>query len=219
MDEEDVGEGALASILGVGCGDVQLYRTALSHGSLAGVNYERLEFLGDRVVALAVAAWLAEAFPGENEGQHAKRWNVLVSGKMLAEMADDSGLSALICHAAPELTMSMKADVFEAVMGAVFWDHDFETAASFIRGVVAAKMPPDSPVPEDAKSALQEWTMARGLELPAYALVGDVEAAPPFTCEVSVEGYPAVSGYGPTKKDAQREAAGRWLSLHREGAP
>ncbi len=197
----------------------ELLLEAMTHASTAAagrrVSYERLEFLGDRVVGLAVAALLLECFPGESEGALAKRFAALVSRDTLAEVAAELELAEAIVMAPSEEAgggrenAATLADVCEAVVGAVFLDAGYETAAELVGRLWRSRVLENRRPPRDPKTALQEWAQARGLPLPNYREVHreGPPHAPDFTIEVQVGGFPPERGQGKAKRQAERKAA------------
>lgn len=199
----------------------ELLREALTHRSAARGKWsnERLEFLGDRVLGLLVAEWLAERFPNEREGALGRRLAALVSQPILARIAETEGLASVLDVAPSEAKAGVKrratvlADAMEAVIGALFLDGGLAAARDFVRRayqpVVAAQAAP----PKDAKTALQEWAQARGLDLPRYEVVGrrGPPHAPAFSITVTLAGQTG-SGSAGTKREAERLAAADLLS-------
>ncbi len=210
---------ALEARLGYGFARPELLLEAITHASTAGtgkrISYERLEFLGDRVVGLAVAELLIGCFPNEAEGPLAKRFAVLVSRETLAEVAGDLDLSQVIRMAPSEEAgggrenAATLADVCEAVIGALFLDGGYETAAQLVQRHWRDRVLEDRRPPRDPKTALQEWAQARGLALPSYREVrreGPAHA-PDFTIEVQVASFAPEQGQGRSKRQAEREGA------------
>ena len=199
----------------------QLLRQALTHSSTAhdqagrGHTNERLEFLGDRVLGLAVAHLLCERFADEDEGALAKRFTALVRREALARVAADIGLSLHIVlgsgedEAGGRDNPNLLADTCEAVIAALFLDGGWETAAGFVRARWEPLMAEDAVPPVDAKTALQEWAQGQGMALPVYAVVerqGPAHA-PTFTIELRVEGRPPARAAGSSKRAAEQGAA------------
>jgi ribonuclease-3 len=198
-----------------------LLREALTHRSAARGKWsnERLEFLGDRVLGLVVAEWLAERFPNEREGALGRRLAALVSQPVLARIAETEGLAGVLDVAPGEAKAGVKrratvlADAMEAVIGALFLDAGLGAARDFVRRayqpVVAAQASP----PKDAKTALQEWAQARGLDLPRYEVAErrGPPHAPAFSITVTLAGQTG-SGSAGTKREAERLAAAELLS-------
>lgn len=219
MTEPGAGLDALQERLGHRFAEPALLREALTHASASGANkrlsYERLEFLGDRVLGLAVARILLERFPDEPEGALAKRFAVLVQRESLAEVAETLGLPELIVMAASEAAAGGRAnsatlaDACEAVIGALFLDGGYAAAESAVARYWRQRIEEDRRPPRDPKTALQEWAQARSLPLPVYREVrreGPAHA-PDFTIEVQVAGIAPERGQGPSKRAAEREAA------------
>ena len=217
---------AIETAIGYRFEEPALLLQALTHASFIAkvserprAGYERLEFLGDRVLGLVVAALLFRQHPDLKEGQLAARFAELVRGNACAEVAEAWGLTPAIRAAPAEgnaqdpVTTSVKSDVCEAVIGAVFLDGGYEAA----RGVVEAAWrprlasPPD--LPPDAKSALQEWTQGHALPMPRYevrARAGS-DHLPRFSVAVEIAGFAAEVGHGTSKREAQQEAARLFL--------
>ena len=177
------------------------------------VTNERLEFLGDRVLALVIAEWLMERFPDENEGALSRRLASLVRRDSLVSVAEGIALDdALPAGSSPEDARGRAnrlADACEAVIGALYLDGGIATAASFIRGAWDSLLDEASRPPKDSRTALQERVQSMGKPLPAYETV-KVEGpdhAPRFRIRVSVAGAPPAEGEGPTKQAASEAAA------------
>lgn len=207
-----------------------LLSEALTHSSLnvSGPvrDYERLEFLGDRVLGLVVAHMLLLAFPQEREGSLSKRHVALVRKETLARVARKVGLDAAMKisageeHAGTRHNDSVLSDVCEAVIGALFLDGGFPVADKFVRTHWQGLLKENAEPPEDYKSSLQEWLQGRGFERPAYELVeqGGPAHAPVFMVHVSGGGQISV-GRGGTRKGAEQAAAQALLeTLEHKGA-
>lgn len=216
---------ALQGRIGCRFSNPSLIRTALTHSSVGGAeNYERLEFLGDRVLGLAMAHILYEAFPHESEGALARRLAALVQCATLARVARRIDLGAALSlstqgHAAggPD-NENILADSLEALLGAVFLDADFSVCRVLIERLWKDEIDRLAPPPQDPKTALQEWAQGRGLPLPVYTLSAreGPDHAPFFTICVQVSGYPAQEGTGTSRRAAEKSAA---ESLLRHLAP
>ena len=201
--------------------DPALLHEALTHPSASaqGRSYERLEFLGDRVLGLAVADLLLARFPDESEGDLARRLAALVTREPLAAVARELGLSRHLILAKSEEDTggrenpAILGDCCEAVIGALYLDGGYELARDFIARHWAALIEADITPPQDPKTALQEWAQAMKKPLPHYrvtAMEGPPHE-PVFRIEVSVEGLPPVAASGPTKRAAERAAAEEFL--------
>lgn len=215
---------ALQHTLGHQFADVALLTRALTHPSVIGTGavtalqaYERLEFLGDRVVGLVVAEMLLKAFPEEREGDIAKRHSMLVRRETLAAIAADIGLGHLI-EATPAESgnvnqainnKSILADALEAVIAALYTDAGLETARAFIERQWTKALNASALPPQDAKTRLQEWVQRLGKSLPKYRVVerSGPDHAPVFTIEVQVAGLPATLATGNSKQKAEQAAA------------
>jgi ribonuclease III len=200
---------------------------ALTHSSVRGgdakrTDNERLEFIGDRVLGLAIVEMLHESHPTANEGDMARRYNVLVRGETCARVARDLGLGAHLILSPSEAENggrdkeNILADAMEAILGAVFIDGGFKKARDVIRGIWTAEQGAQpTTVSADPKSALQEWAQGRGLALPRYTSLirTGPDHAPQFTAEVTVDGFSPVQGSGASKRSAQQAAASSMLSI------
>lgn len=216
----------LGKILGYRFSRPELVREALCHSSAAQgqsgrpASYERLEFLGNRVLGLAVARLLFDRFAGESEGHLARRHAELVRKEALARVAVGLGLGRHIRlsrgeeEAGGRDNPAILADVCEAVIAVIFLDGGFEEAAAFIGRHWASLIEEDLTPPKDAKTALQEWAQGRGFDLPLYREIGreGPPHAPLFEVEVSIEGHPPEVASGPSKRTAEQAAAGALLA-------
>jgi ribonuclease-3 len=189
-------------------------------------SYERLEFLGDRVLGLIVAEMLLSAYPDEPEGALARRHADLVRKEALAAVAGEIDLAQHIRLPAIEersarTNPSLLADVCEAVIAAVYLDGGFVAAQSFISRLWAPRMAASLAPPKDPKTALQEWAQGRGRKLPAYRLVKSEGPPhqPVFTVAVEVEGVAAIEATGASKRQAEAAAATLLLQQIVKGMP
>jgi ribonuclease-3 len=209
---------ALAQKLGHRFQNATLLRQALTHPSAAGPrapSYERLEFLGDRVVGLIIADLLFQRFPGEAEGALARRHAALVRRETLAEVAEALALGDHVIFARGEREAgtgdnpAILADAMEAVIGALYLDGGLAAARGFVVPFWTPLMEADGTPPQDAKTALQEWAQGRGLPLPTYREVDrqGPDHAPRFTVEAAVEGEAPARGRGSSKRLAEQAAA------------
>jgi ribonuclease-3 len=181
---------------------------------------ERLEFLGDRVLALVVAEMLQERFPDEDEGALARRHAALVRAEMLADVAAELELGEAVKISDSERASggaakpTILADTCEALLGAIYKDGGLDAAAAVIRRYWMKRLEAELRPPADAKTKLQEWAQSRGLPLPTYRELGrhGPDHAPLFAIEVSVKDRPPASAEGRTKREAERAAAERLLT-------
>lgn len=200
--------------------DPSLFEMALTHSSARGDNYERLEFLGDRVLGLVIARWLYERFPSEPEGKLSQRYNMLVARETCGEVGRDLGLPALIRlgkqarEDGANWSENVVGDVVEAVIGALFLEAGFETAEAFIRKTWAPLIEEQRRAPKHPKSALQELAASRDLPNPDYEIISRTGAhhAPRFTVRVSIRTLGEAEAEGSSKQEAETEAAKALLS-------
>ena len=181
-------------------------------------GYERLEFLGDRVLGLVVAELLLRRFPDEAEGPLARRLAHLVRREALHSVALSIGLGRHIRLSAGEdaartrHSPSILADICEAVIAALYLDGGLDPARNFIHRHWEAMIDADAVAPRDAKTALQEWAQGRGHALPRYEVVGMEGPAHAriFTVTVTVDGAPdstPETASGASKRAAESAAA------------
>lgn len=199
-----------------------LLEEALTHPSAKTGRrcFERLEFLGDRVLGLIVADMLLEGFPDEEEGPLAKRFADLVRRRTLADIAGRLDIGPLLHISKGEEgsggrdNPSLLANALEALLGALYLDGGLAPAEAFIRRHWTALMKAADSPPEDSKTRLQEWAQAAGRPLPAYTITSEEGPAhePVFEVEVSVSGQPPFKGRGGSKRAAEQAAAGAMLA-------
>jgi ribonuclease-3 len=195
--------------------DLALFERALTHSSRSDENYERLEFLGDRVLGLAIADWLYELFPAEPEGKLSRRLNVLVSRTTCAEVARDLDLASrmrLGKQARDDGAFesdNVLGDMVESLIGALWLEAGFESAKAFIRSAWAERVNRRDKAPQHPKSELQEWAAANDRKAPAYEVIGrsGPQHAPTFVVKVSIRGVGEAEAEGLTKQEAETEAA------------
>ncbi len=188
----------------------------LAHGAKAA-TYERLEFLGDRVLGLIVAELLYTSYPQEKEGAMAKRFVALTCEKTLAEVAHLWGLNKLVKTTDKELREndSVLSDVCEAVLGALYLDQGLEPVKNLMFPVWKPLMESNIQAPQDPKSACQEWAQRKFKCLPSYKVVEQMgtEHEPVFKVQIQVAKLVAF-GVGHNKKEAEKEAAQNLLEQY-----
>lgn len=203
--------------------DCDLLSAALTHASAGEkYNYERLEFLGDRVLGLVVAELLYAGFPGEKEGDLARRLAALVQGSFLAGIARELELGLFITFSEAEAASgggsndNILADVFEALMGALYIDAGFDRCRDLIEKFWAQRLSTEARPPQHPKTRLQEWAQGRGLPLPEYKIVDQEgpDHAPVFMVELSVKGFKSVTAQGRSRQQAEKEAAEKFFEVH-----
>lgn len=202
--------------------DIGLLRRALTHSSAGqhGENYQRLEFLGDRVLGCAVAAWLYDSH-AEAEGRLTSRLHALVEGSANAEVARALGVPQqmiLETNARAKglhLSDNVLGDVAEALVAALFLDGGWAVADAFVRREWARLLGAEPRLLVDPKSRLQEWALKNRLGVPVYAVIDrqGPDHAPRFTVEACVRGQPPARGDGASKQEAEKAAATNLLAL------
>lgn len=203
----------------------QLLATALTHRSAlnekGGVkkpqSYERLEYLGDAVLELAVSEFVFQQFPKEPEGILTSYRSALVKTETLAKISTQLGLGEKLFMSRGEAqtggreNKGILADVFEAVVGALYLDQGFPAVVQFLQAVLFPEFATimQTKSYQDAKSLLQEKVQAFGLPAPTYHLVSAIgpDHSKQFTIEVLIQGISAATGTGPSKQQAQQQAA------------
>lgn len=201
-----------------------LCHAAVTHRSAGTEHNERLEFLGDAVLNCSVARLLYDAHPQVDEGALSRLRSTLVSGESLAKIAGELGLGEYLRLGLGELKTggfrraSILADALEAILGAIFLDSGFDSAAAVVARIMGPRMAelPTADTLKDPKTRLQEALQAHGLALPVYtltAVAGDPHLQS-FTvsCEVPVFELTAV-GEGVSRRRAEQLAAAKLLEL------
>jgi ribonuclease-3 len=189
-------------------------------------TYERLEFLGDRVLGLVIADLLWRQFPTEPEGGLSRRYHYLVQLPTLARVAKAIGLDRHLvlspseAAAGSDRNPSILSDVCEAVIAAIYIDGGFAAAFAFVEGWWRPLLWEAANPPLDPKTALQEWAQARGLALPSYALIdtSGPDHAPRFTVEARLAGLDGAVATASSKRGAEARAAAALLDRLRDTA-
>ena len=214
--------------------DPERLRRALTHASVRhsdGFDYERFEFLGDRVLGLIVADLLFRSFPSAPEGELSVRLNALVNAEVLSEIAEEIGLPALV-RVGAELRgvsgrrrINLRADSLEALIAALYLDGGMEAASSFVHRYWLARSQAFDPGRRDAKTELQEWAHQHVQATPTYHTLSreGPDHDPVFTVEVRIDGLSEAAGRGRSKREAEQAAAAAVLLRERvwkeEGKP
>jgi ribonuclease III len=207
--------------------DPELAARALTHLSAATAgakgrldSYQRLEFLGDRVLGLAVAEMLYEAFPRASEGELSMRLAALVRRETCAEVALEWEVGPHVvlgpgeAQAGGRKKAAILSDIAESLIGAIFIEAGFETARQLVARSWKARMNAVLEPERDAKTSMQEWAQARALSAPSYVEVdrSGPPHAPRFTIQVSLEGYEPAHGSAPSKRAAEQAAAQAFMA-------
>ncbi|WP_254049807.1 ribonuclease III [Novosphingobium sp. TH158] len=209
----------LEKLTGGPLGDESLWHEALTHGSTGEArHYQRLEFLGDRVLGLSIAEWLHE-LGTDNEGRLSQRLNALVSRTMNAAIARKIGL-------APHIRLGKQAnddggrnsdnilgDVMEALLGAGFLTQGFPAMRALVRKLWSEAVTGKVGQSKHPKSALQEWAAGNRRRMPEYYLVerSGPDHAARFTVEVRIHAVGEARAEGSSKQEAETQAAAEFL--------
>jgi len=211
--------------------DPALLNQALTHPSAlargrndSAADYERLEFLGDRVLGLIVAERIFRDYPDANAGNIAKRFNEMVRRETLAEVAFETGIDQRIIMSDGEAQSggrekpAILADVCEALIGALYLDGGMEAAGRFVSDHWKDRVAGLKRAPQDPKRAIQEWAHAMGMEPPDYRVVSrdGPDHAPVFTITARLDAGEATAS-GASKKEAERRAAAELLRIVGDG--
>ncbi|KEG19983.1 ribonuclease III [Bartonella bacilliformis] len=203
-----------------------LLKKALTHSSVQHSeqgNYERLEFLGDRVLGLLVAEMLYQFFPQASEGELSIRLNGLVNAQTCADIASEIGLPDMV-HVGCEMKnlegrrlANMHADVVEALIAVMYLDGGLKSVRPFIQRYWQDRAKKVDASRRDAKTELQEWAHTQNGVQPQYRVIKrcGLDHDPVFVVEVSVPGFASEVGEGGSKRHAERVAAEK--VLRREG--
>ena len=225
MSRRDKNHDKLQFRLGYKFADPDLLDRALTHSSAVSPakrierSYQRLEFLGDRVLGLVVADMLYRRYPKANEGELSRTLNTLVRKETCAIIARQLDLGSEMNLGDSEARTgcaekdAILGDVTEAVIGAIYCDGGLAKAYEFVERLFEEFLADGSANKADAKTTLQEWAQARGLEPPSYTQTARTgpDHAPQFTITVTLGDFETLSATGPSKKIAEHKAAEAFL--------
>lgn len=200
--------------------DKSLFELAFTHSSVGRDSYERLEFLGDRVLGMVIARALYERYPSEPEGNLSRRYNGLVDRDTCAEIGRELGVPALVRlgkqarEDGASQSENVVGDIVESLIGALLLDGGIDVAERFILSAWEPYLTSQRRAPQHPKSALQELAAARGVKPPHYEVVSRTGAhhAPKFTIRVSVARLGEATAEGSSKQEAETAAATALLS-------
>ncbi len=192
-----------------------LFELAFTHSSARGDSYERLEFLGDRVLGIVIAHALYQRYPNEPEGFLSRRFNGLVDRETCADNGREIGVPPLIRlgkqarEDGASQSGNVVGDVVEALIGALYLDGGMDAAEPFILKLWGPDLSNQRRAPQHPKSALQELAAAKDLKPPLYEVVSRTGAhhAPKFTIRVSVPMLGEATAEGTSKQEAETAAA------------
>ncbi len=205
----------LTELIGAAPIDIGLYQRALTHGSTGKPDYQRLEFLGDRILGLMIAETLYLRFPDEAEGRLSHRLNPLVSGQCCANIARQIALPKHIFLGkqarddGAQDSDNVLGDILESLIGAVYLDHGIEHARQLVDRLWSPMIDITETAPKHPKSALQEYCAAHGRKVPEYIVTR--KEGPPhamrFEVTVTVKGFAPVAAEAASKQAAETAAA------------
>ncbi len=202
--------------LGYQFSDIKLLQNALSHGAFHGLNsgeFQRLEFLGDRVFNLSLADILYKNFPNENEGKLAVRQSYFSSASFMSKVASEHNLVQYLnipLDDSGEKCLSAIADSVESIIGAVYLDGGYQSAYNIVRNWVSNYLSTPISKLKDAKSSLQEWSQSKGLGIPKYTVLSRIgsDHEPTFAVNVCIlDTKFSAMGEGRSIKTAEMNAA------------
>ncbi|MBC2777136.1 ribonuclease III [Parasphingopyxis marina] len=205
----------LADTLGHSPRDMALFTRALTHPSTGEPDYQRLEFLGDRVLGLIVSTWLFDLYPKEPEGLLNSRLAALVSRQTCADIGREIGVAPHI-HLGKQAkddgggdSDNVLGDVVEALIGALYRDSGFDAARSFVFRKWESRVEAMDSAPQHPKSALQEWAAANKCKPPVYSIAERSGPAhnPHFTIRVEIPNRAHALAKGSSKQEAETAAA------------
>ena len=213
---------ALEALIGYTFENRDRLERAITHSSARiakSGNYERLEFLGDRVLGLCVAELLFTTFRDAGEGELSVRLNQLVSADSCADVADQLGLHRFVRTGSDlkkitgQRMKNVRADVVESLIAAIYLDGGLEAARGFVLRNWSARATSSAPMRRDAKTELQEWAHQKFGFAPNYRVEdrSGPDHAPEFTVVVEIAGIAPESGTDRSKRAAEQVAAQRML--------
>jgi ribonuclease-3 len=229
MSHRSKGHGKLEARLGHKFADPELLDRALTHSSAiapakrVALSYQRLEFLGDRVLGLVVADMLYRRFPKSPEGELNRAFVTLVRKEMCAAIARQLNLGPDLNLGESEARTggadkdAILSDVMEGVIGAVYVDGGLGPAYELVERLFGEHIGDAVAERADAKTTLQEWAQGKGLEPPTYVEIARTgpDHAPEFTIAIRLNGYAELTATGPSKKLAEHKAAEAFLVRER----
>jgi ribonuclease-3 len=197
---------------------------AMTHSSTNdNYNYQRLEFLGDRVLGLVIAHQLFENFKNEREGGLAKRHTALIQGETCTIIGRNNNLSDYIIMSESEeisggrINENILADIVESLLGAIYIDGGYDAAQKVILNLWGDMIYTHQDAPQDPKTELQEWLQARSLGLPVYQIINrsGPDHAPIFTVEITIQtkkGHQSAQADGSSRRQTEKTVAEKMLN-------
>ena len=193
---------------------INYLKKAITHKSYDSLNnYEKLEFLGDRVLGLVISKKLIELYPDQKEGVLDKRLASLVNKNRCLEVAKNIGLEKFILignkSSKSKIENKILSDCIEALIGAIYYDKGFEASEKFILNMWKSFINSSDVSIIDSKTKLQEYSLKKFKSLPIYKLVSSSgpKHKPKFTISVKLKNTKFFEGSGNSKKKAEQSAA------------
>ena len=193
---------------------INFLKKAITHKSYDSINnYEKLEFLGDRVLGLVISKKLIELYPDQKEGVLDKRLASLVNKNRCLEVAKNIGLEKFILIGnksnKSKIENKILSDCIEALIGAIYYDKGFEASEKFILNMWKSFINSSDVSIVDSKTKLQEYSLKKFKSLPIYKLVSSSgpKHKPKFTISVKLKNTKFFEGSGNSKKKAEQSAA------------
>jgi len=212
--------GKLEQLLNHRFGDHQLLLRALTHASAVpkGPSYERLEFVGDRVLGLVLAEFFYQSCQSDDEGALSTRLHAAARQPTLAQVAQQLDIAPLVrvqTGIKAATNDSVMSDVMESLLAALYLDGGLEKVQQFVVAHWPLHIGAISQTEKDAKSRLQELAMKRGLALPRYRLISrsGADHEPVMVYGVEVEGFTEQQATGTSRKQAQQMAAAQLIDV------
>ncbi len=187
---------------------------AFKHSSVGGKEFQRLEFLGDRIIAATLAAALYKVYPNENEGNLSKRFSYLSSGQVCAEIAKSIKLrDYLMVSRNLRYNDNILGDAIEALIGLVYIHKGSNLASEIILNLWSKKINTEEYSYSDPKTIVQEWSQSLNLGLPKYEILSKVgpDHIPTYKIKLIIKGHKEAIGVGNSKQDAEQIAAEEFL--------
>ena len=215
---------ALESRIGYQFSEYSNLERALTHSSSRKdsgdiFHYERLEFLGDRVLGVCISDLLFKKFPDAREGELSRRLNTLVKGNTLAEISDELRLYEFIRtggdlkHITGKRMRGVRADALEALIASIYLDGGLQAAQQFVVRFWKERLEAADAAKRDSKTELQEWAHANRQNTPRYLVISrsGPDHDPEFVVEVHIDSLSPEKGVGKSKRSAEQNAAGKLL--------
>ena len=205
--------------------NLTLLERALTHGSATNPNfstkqnYQRLEFLGDRVLGLSIATILLQNFPDADEGELGRRYSSLVNNNVCADVARELKLESAVITGTTKIKYGSKqgtsilADICEAIIAAIYLDSNFDQAFAFVKIHWQKRLATNIDTLLDSKTTLQEFSLKLQKTLPIYEVTSQSgeDHRPIFEVKVQVAGFKSATGSGTSKQSAEQNAAKNFL--------